>query len=1126
MKKVLWVFLLAVWMQAAFAHAASVGFVDARQQGSFNIGAAQASMSRIFAGEPINHDVLVVDYQLPGRTAAGVWAKEFPAGLAKGQTDVVDVGIYLPEAPSGEVTTAIELKGSAGTQRVPLHLHPGWNKVRELLDWNTIGTLNETVLLIQRAGGADPAVGRIQFDLTFQPLPLREKLYATLPGRLGGVTLFGVLLGMLVAALRWQRRVTIKGFARDLAFGVVSVLITSSVIATYALGTSSPLYIGWLCFYVAGAGVLISLLLKLTLAGRSLSSGEAFWSAFFPGLLAAAASKEVLWMAPDSLASFVQLSGFGAALFVLIFHLANIYRLASRKKHLGPISGSVIVATPFVFGLLLALQTFHHFALQALLIFAVGEFIANASSLINRERLLSSLTVHLALAVLAVLVTIAPEIAALGSGTAAASLPAGIRSFVAVITTMLSQGPLWAIVYLLTGLVLGAIRGHQPSGNSAQNDAIRGMKKGMVFGGVLMGLLQSLHVLVNMSLLQDFFHSAPLLFCALAGAATFPLLKTIIETFDGSQSFFGRAARAYQDPILLLRGIVLGLAAAIGLGAGFPELPTSTRIGFGALAGALVFSGVSLMRDLLFGARGIGGVKSWRGYLVEGGLGMFIGAGIGFYLDAAQLPIIHTKFELYNSFGLDPMDIVTRCQQLRTTAPNEFTALISRWGHIKLPAASGGSQIMFNEALMGVIGWGIAAPLFAINKAFLSAALNRDATSIRRLSTRAGVTELADGTIYVLRWGLWMAPIIFTFLRPMAEATWYNQDGLIRTGFAVVNSLTHDADGFTAWSLNVFTWIIGYAWFQVLIWIDHMGLRVATLVNLSFIGLDRLDERFAAFVGRDASARFIPEGVKRFTTWAPLLIPFYLPAAAQWEQVFSAGSAIQARQASATPGLMSLLIAALVMAGIVTVLFTLRRKNMERRAAQIERTFQLVNNTYAVELKSSGEIYSSLRENDMGVSRCAFEKVDPAGRILFVVEAGENGTPHKAWPVLGNFPGELFKSSTFASDGDRIKVVNIANDVRVTITIRLPDHNDAVELWEVELEDLSGSARKLMLVPYLEWMLNRPDSRPQSYAVQPPVSRDFLSHGSQRAACISPQHPAVWLARIECATEGAPDHEG
>ncbi len=1076
MKKGAWGFLLAVWMQAAFAHAASVSFIDARQQGSFNIGAAQASLSRIFAGAPINHDVVAVDYRLPGRTAAGVWAKGYPAGLAKGQTDVIDLGVYLPAAPSGEIATAVEIKGSAGTQRIPVPLQPGWNRVRELLDWNRIGALNETVLVIERTGGADPAVGRVWLDLAFQPLALREKLRATLWGRMGGVAAFSLLLGMLVAVLRRQRRVRVKGFARDLAYGVSAVLITSSAIGTYALGTASPLDSGWLCLCVAGAGALTSLLLTLTLAGRPLFAGEAMRSALFPGLLAAAASREVLWMAPASPESFFQLSGFGAALFVLILHSANIYRLASRKKHLGPIDGAVIVATPFVFGLLLALQTFHQFALQALLIFAVGEFIANAASLINRERPLFSLEVHRALVVLAVLVTVAPHIAALGSGTAAASLPAELRPVVAVIATLLSQGPLWAIVYLLTGLVLGAIRGNRPSGGVAQDDAIRGMKKGMVFGGVLMGLLQAVHVLVDLSWLQDLYSSAPVLSLTLAGMAAFPLLKTIIETFDGSQSFFGRAARAYQDPVLLLRGMILGLAAAFGLGADFPELPTATRIGFGAVAGALAFSGVSLLRDLLFAARGIGGVKSWRGYLVECGLGMFVGAGIGFYLDAAQLPIIRTKFELYNSFGLDPLEIVKWCHQLRTTAPNEFTALVSRWGHITLPAASGGSQILFNEALMGVIGWGIAAPLFAINKAFLAAALNRDAASIRRLSTRAGVADLADGTVHVLRWGLWMAPPIFTFLRPMAEAAWYNQDGLIRTGFALVNSLTHDAAGFTAWSLTVFSWIIGYAWFQVLIWIDHMGLRVATLVNLSFIGLDRLDERCAAFVGREATARFIPEGVKRFTTWAPLLIPFYLPAGAQWEQVFSAGSAIQARQAGAAPGLVSLLIAALATAGIATVLFRLRRKYAERREAQNERTLRLVNNGYSVELKKSGAINSFLHENGMGVSRCAFEKVDPSGRILFVVEAGENGAPHKAWPVLGNYPQEMFNPSAFDGDGDRIKVVNSANDVCVTVTIRLPGRNDAVELWEVELEDLSGRARKLMLVPYLEWMLNRPDA--------------------------------------------------
>ena len=39
--------------------------------------------------------------------------------------------------------------------------------------------------------------------------------------------------------------------------------------------------------------------------------------------------------------------------------------------------------------------------------------------------------------------------------------------------------------------------------------------------------------------------------------------------------------------------------------------------------------------------------------------------------------------------------------------------------------------------------------------------------------------------IQVLRWGLWMSPIINSFLRPMGEPTWYNQDGAIRTVLAI-----------------------------------------------------------------------------------------------------------------------------------------------------------------------------------------------------------------------------------------------------------------------------------------------------------------------------------------------------
>jgi hypothetical protein len=66
-----------------------------------------------------------------------------------------------------------------------------------------------------------------------------------------------------------------------------------------------------------------------------------------------------------------------------------------------------------------------------------------------------------------------------------------------------------------------------------------------------------------------------------------------------------------------------------------------------------------------------------------------------------------------------------------------------------------------------------------------------------------------------------------------------------------------------------------------------MGLRVATLVNLSLLGMDRLEERLTRLLGQAAAARCIPEGVKRFATWAPLLIPCYIPRGADWDYAWS-----------------------------------------------------------------------------------------------------------------------------------------------------------------------------------------------------------------------------------------------
>ena len=57
--------------------------------------------------------------------------------------------------------------------------------------------------------------------------------------------------------------------------------------------------------------------------------------------------------------------------------------------------------------------------------------------------------------------------------------------------------------------------------------------------------------------------------------------------------------------------------------------------------------------------------------------------------------------------------------------------------------------------------------------------------------------------------------------------------------------------------------------------------------------MDKLDERLSRFLAPAATARCIPEAVKRFTTWAPLLIPFYIPRGKDWDDAWSQSQAIQ-----------------------------------------------------------------------------------------------------------------------------------------------------------------------------------------------------------------------------------------
>ena len=871
------------------------------------------------------------------------------------------------------------------------------------------------------------------------------------------------------------------GMRRDLSYGLIATLILALFVVVYSAGSAGvpSLWAGCLAAMLLGLGV--SLLAGTGIAGRRLRGREALQDVLVTGLLAAAASADPIWKAPAAWPDLLRLSAFGAALFCVLYHVANVVSLTARRRPIGLLGGGILLVLPFATGCLLGLQpgavaerlggqmssVGAATGFRVLLLLLFNELLVNAFSLGLRRMPLTGWRARLCLFACSLGAVLAPAIADFGSTASAVTRSAVARPFVAIAATALSQGLLWAEVFLLTGVMLDGLSRTGPSWRALTRHAARGLTNGALFSGVLMAFVLGLQGLAGTELARTGFRAFPVLWLAGVVALVFPLLKTIVESFDGSQSFGRRAALSYLDPVLYARGAVAGLGVALALGHNLVGLPMGTRalIGFGV--GAAAYGGVSLLRDGVYACRRLGRIQSWRFYSVEVLLGGCMGAALFFYLDAGQVGVVRQRLAAYASFD---------------TAPARFDIypIVSKWGYMLLGTYTGGAKLLFNQALMGAICWAIAAWLFAVNRAFLLALFQRQWTPVRTLATRRGFAGLVENTIQVMRWGLWMSPIIATFLWQMPKPTWFNQDGAVHTLTAIVRSFTLSPEEFAHWSRELFLWIVAYGGFRVLIWLDHMGLRVATLVNLSFIGLDRLDERAARFIGQAATVRFIPEGVKRFATWMPLLIPYYIPAGADWDYVWNTSATILAASRGWVAALRALPaghVAALALgaAAAATAVAAGCRRLADRAARRREPAFTLSGRRYEVTATAGGEVRSRLTREDYDVTRRSYEGLDPAGRALFLVDAA---APHESagrwWPVVGNWPAELFPKSTVRKEGAAIGVTNARNGIETAVRITLADNAPAAEQWEIELHNTGDAPRELKVIPYLEWVLNSP----------------------------------------------------
>ncbi len=1062
--------------RGAAADGPGVGLADAGQMGAFNVGASTAGVARV--ADPSGRSVLRLDYRMPGGTAAGIWTKAFPPGLDADHVDLVRVGARKVEGRArGEVAVDLELKGTRGTVRLPIPLDPSGTLAERTIDWAAIGAINEVVVAVEPAGGAALAEGSIAINVRFEPLSASRKVAAMPAARIGAALAVAGLLAALMVPLGHRRTATSRpGLARDLGRGIGVVLIGLLGLGIFeAGGRPEP---GWLCLALAAAGGLAATWWSFALAGRAPGPAEMFRAAAVAGLLAASSSPMAILQAPSTWPEMLLLSQAVAALAAVIWHAANARSLAADGAALGPVAAGLIVATPYTFGSLVLLASpglirqlggwlagggsgeLGEIIARALVLFGFNLVAAQGLGLASKGRGVGSIRAIAAFAGVAIVAAAGPWVADLGAGARVAAWPGWARALGSVGATMGSQVGLWAEVYLVTGLCLDTLRGYAPNGESSVRHPWQGAVKGAIYSGVFMALLQGVHALGSIELVRSVGRSAPWALAVPFGALAFPLVKTIFETFDGSQGFFRRVAKSYGDGLLYARGAVVGLGLGLALTLGGDGWWMIGRVGFGLAFGLLAFAGVNLAQDLALAGRSEGRVQSWRVYLVQGLLGGFIGAALGFYFDAVQVEVVASKFARYlavgakaESFGVYP--------------------LVSKWGFIDLGTTTGGVKLLYDEALAGVISWWVPAWLFAINRTFLLAYFRRETAPIRGLFDRPGLLGLSANMIEVLRWGLWMSPIINSFLRPMGEPTWYNQDGAIRTAWALFHDATTSREAFRTWSLDVFVALLAYDLVRVLIWLDHMGLRVATLVNLSFLGMDRLDARLARFTRPAATARCMPESVKRFTTWAPLLLPFYLPQQRNWDIAWAAsqkliaadGGGPLARILARPIGEQVVLLGGFTLAS--TAAFAATRMIGARRKATSPSTWTLSNPEYEVSLDSRGQVIGRIPTRGYDLTRRSYDTLDPAGRALFVVDGD------RAWPLVGNFPGVR---SSYGKDGDALTIAGTEGDLAARVAITLPGSGDAAELWTITVENRGNASRRVELIPYLEWVLDKPEA--------------------------------------------------
>ncbi len=211
------------------------------------------------------------------------------------------------------------------------------------------------------------------------------------------------------------------------------------------------------------------------------------------------------WQLPGPWADVFRVN-FAGSIIALTFYLSgSVYALVAAARGLRLIEGVGLIATPYLFNFLVLLSADWHMAEigafvtahaplpfqaqaaigRAIVLFFLGEALLLIVCLVAVDQLPIRARSHFVVALAAVFAALTPHIADAATWVTNPLLAIVFSAACAA----LAQGGLWAIVYLMTGLVLDWLGGRPPRFDALWGHWRTGLIKGAIYGALFMGFV-------------------------------------------------------------------------------------------------------------------------------------------------------------------------------------------------------------------------------------------------------------------------------------------------------------------------------------------------------------------------------------------------------------------------------------------------------------------------------------------------------------------------------------------------------------------------------------------------------------------------------------------------------------